>query len=210
MTLGVIMGVLPLAIVVEPALLSDPSPFVVHTSIEISAPPPAVWRHLLAFDAIPAPTEWLFRAGIAYPISAALAGRGVGAIRSCQFSTGVFVEPIEVWEEGRRLKFSVAATPPPLREWSPYRHVHPLHLDGYFVPRSADFQLTALEAGRTRLDATSVYANRMRPRAYWGLWSDAIVHRVHARVFEQIKRLAERDAGTTSLATSQAPTWHRR
>jgi hypothetical protein len=38
----------------------------------------------------------------------------------------------------------------------------------------------------------------MRPRAYWRLWSDAVVHRVHARVFEQIKRLAERDAGITS------------
>jgi len=43
------------------------------------------------------------------------------------------------------------------------------------------------------LTGTSRYRNRMWPASYWRLWSDAIVHQIHARVFRQIKRLAEEE-----------------
>jgi hypothetical protein len=35
-------------------------------------------------------------------------------VRYCVFSTGPFVEPITVWEPGRRLGFDVAQQPPPM------------------------------------------------------------------------------------------------
>jgi len=31
----------------------------------------------------------------------------------------------------------------------------------------------------------------MWPGPYWRLWSDMIIHRIHLRVFEHIKRLSE-------------------
>ena len=31
----------------------------------------------------------------------------------------------------------------------------------------------------------------MFPQAYWSLWSDALIHAIHGRVLEQIKRRAE-------------------
>jgi len=84
-----------------------PPVYEVRSTIDIQAPPQRVWKQVVAFTEIPPPKEWMFRAGIAYPIRAELLGNGPGAERHCVFSTGAFVEPIEVWDEPRRLKFSV-------------------------------------------------------------------------------------------------------
>jgi len=96
--------------------------------------------------------------------------------------------------------FTIESGPPVLREWSPYGDIHPPHLQGYFVPESGDFTLLPLAGGRTRLEGTSVYRNRMWPSHYWRLWSDAIVSRVHRRVFENVKQLAERKAAPVAGA----------
>ena len=55
----------------------------------------------MTFQELPEPTDWLFRVGIAYPMRARIQGTGVGAVRYCEFSTGAFIEPIEVWKEPR-------------------------------------------------------------------------------------------------------------
>ncbi len=31
----------------------------------------------------------------------------------------------------------------------------------------------------------------MHPQAYWTLWSDLSIHRIHRRVLDHVKRLAE-------------------
>ncbi len=61
---------------------------VVHTSVDIDAPPETVWRHVVSFSDLPEPAEWIFHTGIAYPIRARIEGAGPGAIRRCEFSTG--------------------------------------------------------------------------------------------------------------------------
>ena len=91
----------------------------------------------------------------------------------------------------RRLSFSVAMQPPPLKELSPYSNLHPRHLDGYLEPREAEFRLTPIGSGRTRLEGRSTYRSALWPAEYWQLWSDAIIHRIQLRVFRQIKRLSE-------------------
>ncbi len=193
--LGLIVCVVPLGLAAEPALLGAAPAHRVRSAIEIDAPPSAVWAHLVEFEPISAPLDsWLFRAGVAYPKSATLGGRGVGAVRVCDFSTGRFVETIRVWDEGRELMFTVDEAPPVLEEWTPYKDVHPPHLKGYFVPESADFRLVPLSGGGTRLEGTSVYRNHMWPSRYWQLWSEAIVTRVHRRVFEHVRQLAQQDS----------------
>jgi hypothetical protein len=137
----------------------------------------------------------LFRLGIAYPQRARIEGHGVGAVRHCEFSTGAFVEPIEIWDEPRRLAFSVTSNPPPMEEWTPFPHVHPPHLDGFLVSRKGQFLLEALPDGRTRLVGTTWYQHHLWPVAYWEQWSNLIIHQIHRRVLRHIQDLSENPSG---------------
>jgi hypothetical protein len=198
-TFGALLLFVPLMMSAD-ALKSQQAPLLqVSTQIEINAPPQTVWRYLSSFPALPAPTEWPFRIGIAYPIRSTLVGSGIGAKRTCEFSSGYFVEPINLWEENRRLGFQISGEPLVMEEMSPYGHIHTKHIDGqYFQAQDALFVLTPLPNGHTLLTGTSRYKNRMWPVAYWSLWSDAIVHQIHLRVFRHIKQLAEAAASNAT------------
>jgi hypothetical protein len=111
------------------------------------------------------------------------------------FSTGPFIEPIEVWDEPRLLRFSVAENPAPLNELTPYGHIEPRHLHGYFASEHGQFLLTPLPGGRTRLEGTTWCRDAIWPAAYWRAWSDYIVHRIHLRVLEHIKSEVEGASG---------------
>lgn len=165
----------------------------VRSAIVVDAPPAAVWEHVISFPPLPEPSELVFRTGIAYPKRAEIRGSGVGAVRYCVFSTGAFVEPITVWEPGRRLSFDVVAQPAPMTEWSLYASIAPPHLDGYFRSRRGEFRLVPLPGGRTRLEGSTWYEMRLYPAAYWVLYGDALVARIHRRVLEHVKNVAEGD-----------------
>lgn len=170
---------------------AKPDLFVVRSSIEIAAPPERVWKNVIAFAELPPPTEWYFKTGIAYPIRAHIVGSAPGAVRYCEFSTGPFVEPIKIWNEPHLLRFAVAQNPAPMNEWSPYANVMPRHLHGYFVSKQGQFLLTPLPNGHTLLEGTTWYQHGLWPEAYWTVWSQAIIHRIHLRVLNHIKKLSE-------------------
>ncbi len=185
------LGGLPVVAAVESVLVLNPT-LAVSTTVEIQAPPKVVWNQVIAFPEITDEPEWFFRAGIAAPIRAHIDGSGVGAIRYCQFTTGTFVEPITVWEPNRRLAFDVTEQPDPMFELTPYQHIHPPHLDGSFRSTRGEFQLEHLPNGGTRLTGTTWYLLDMHPQSYWTLWSDELVHRIHLRVLQHIRDVAER------------------
>ena len=189
--LSLVVLTIPGSFGVEHAAALKAPDYVVRTSIDIRAEPERVWQQVVAFGQIPPPTEMLFRAGIAYPIRAEITGKGVGALRRCIFSTGPFLEPIEVCDEPRLLKFGVIANPAPLNELTAYGHIEPRHLHGYFVSEQGQFMLTALPNGGTRLEGTTWYRDAIWPAAYWRLWSDYVIHRIHWRVLKHIKDAAE-------------------
>ncbi len=191
-SLLLLVALLPVAAGAERAYRPTPE-YEVISSVQIDAPLEQVWPHVIGFSELPPPPDWYFRLGIAYPRRATIDGSGVGAIRRCEFSTGAFVEPITVWDEPRRLAFDVQSQPPPMHELSPYRHVHPPHLDGYLRSRRGEFRLTALPGGRTQLDGSTWYEFEMYPQDYWTLWSDLCIHRIHHRVLNHIKELSEQD-----------------
>ncbi|HET9399958.1 MAG TPA: DUF805 domain-containing protein [Candidatus Acidoferrales bacterium] len=203
-TLAIILLVSPGIAGTERVVRPAAPEFRVVSSVEIAAPPEAVWRQVIAFARIPEPREWYFRAGVAYPIRAEIFGTGPGAERHCVFSTGAFVEPIEIWDEPNLLKFSVGSNPPPLNELSPYGHIDTPHLHGYFASDEGQFRLIRLPNGNTRLEGTTWYHNRIWPAAYWRLWSDAIIHRVHLRVLRHIKVLAEEGTARAPLTEFSA------
>ena len=170
---------------------ATPPVYEVRSSIEINAPVSEVWKHVIEFPELAKPDEWYFRAGVAFPKRAHIEGTGPGAIRYCEFSTGSFTEPIEVWDEPHLLRFSVTESPSPMREWSPYADVEPVHLHGYLISREGQFHLTELRDGRTLLEGTTWYQHGLWPAQYWRLWSDAIIHRIHLRVLRHIRDLSE-------------------
>lgn len=181
---------LPLFGAAEAKLQPVPT-FVVLTSTEVAATPEQVWDHVVQFSDITETPEWYFRMGFAAPLRARIDGRGVGSLRYCEFTTGTFVEPITAWERPYRLAFDVTEQPEPMFELTPYRHIHPPHLDNSFRSLRGEFRIVPLENGNVRLEGRTWYQLRIYPIGYWSLWSDAIVHRIHARVLRHIKREAE-------------------
>ena len=163
----------------------------VMTSVQIDAPAAMVWDNVIDFPVLDEPVEWYFRMGISCPQRAHIEGRGVGATRYCEFTTGTFVEPITVWNAPRHLAFDVTDQPSPMFELTPYRHLHPPHLDGYLRSHRGEFRLVELPGGRTRLEGRTWYSSALFPQPYWTLWSDAIIHRIHRRVLRHIKTLSE-------------------
>lgn len=172
--------------------LFAPNPvFSVTSTIDIHAPVEAVWKQVIAFPEITSQPAWFFRSGIAAPLRARIDGSGVGAVRYCEFTTGTFVEPITVWDENRRLAFDVTEQPEPMFELTPYRHIHPPHLDGAFRSTRGEFRLEPLPGGATRLTGTTWYVLKMHPQTYWTLWSDELIHQIHFRVLNHIREVAE-------------------
>jgi hypothetical protein len=170
---------------------AKPPVYPVTTRIEVSAAPEQVWKNVVAFPEITAEPDWLLRPGLAYPIRTRIAGSGVGTSRSCELSTGTVEERVVVWDEPRMLRFVVTATPPAMRELGLYGPIYPKHLEGYYISRAGQFELTPLPNGRTLVTGTSWYQHGLWPAAYWRLWSDTVVHHIHRRVLDHIRALSE-------------------
>lgn len=163
----------------------------VRTKVVVNAPIEKVWNYVVSFDSIPEPEDWIFKTGISYPTNATIEGKGVGAIRYCNFSTGSFVEPITTWEEPHLLQFDVAEQPIPMNELNPFWEVHPPHLEGYFKSQRGQFKLHMISNNQTELEGTTWYQMDLYPMLYWRIWSDFIIHRIHNRVLNHIKEEAQ-------------------
>lgn len=162
----------------------------VTTSIEINADPKTVWINVIEFPQLSEPTEFIFKTGIAYPINAKIEGRGVGAIRHCNFTTGSFVEPVTIWNESQLLKFDVIEQPSPMKEIN-FWDINAPHLHDYFVSKQGQFKLTRLSNGKTLLEGTTWYYHNIKPAIYWQIWSNHIIHKIHERVLTHIKANSE-------------------
>ncbi len=173
------------------ARFAAPTAREVRTSIEIEAPPEAVWPHVIGFADLDEPPAWFLRLGIAYPMRARITGEGVGAVRRCEFSTGAFVEPITAWAPPVRLAFDVTAQPPSMTEWSPYGAIRTPHLEGYMVSKGGEFDLVRLPHSRTRLEGTTHYTLAIYPDLYWTPYAELVLHAIHRRVLQHIKKLSE-------------------
>jgi hypothetical protein len=192
------LAALPIAFALESGLPHHtPEPQSVESSIVINASPESVWPHVVSFTPLSPPSEWIFHVGIAAPMQAVIEGQGVGAVRRCLFTTGTFVEPIEVWDPPRELRFSVASSPDPMSELTLWPGPRPPHLDGYLESTRGQFLLGPLPDGRTRLVGKTWYRTNMVPERYWRLWADPVIHAIHMRVLRHIATLAEAERSST-------------
>ena len=85
----------------------------------------------------------------------------------------------------------VVSSPDPLHELSIFENVSPPHLHGYLRSRRGEFRLVELPGGRTRLEGSTWYEIEMAPEAYWSVWTDFLIRRIHSRVLEHIKTEVE-------------------
>jgi len=181
----------PFLVGFENATTPEPHIREVSTSVVIDASIEDVWDTVIAFPEIIDSPKGIFRLGIAYPIEARIEGDGVGAVRYCTFSTGSFVEPITDWDEPNLLAFDVTENPPPMKEISIYGDLHAPHLQGHMVSKKGQFQLSERD-GKVLLRGTTWYTHSISPEFYWGLVSDEIIHRIHFRVLNHIKKHTEK------------------
>jgi len=172
-------------------LLTPPAARVVESEVIINAPVERVWEAVIEFPEIPEERSWIFHTGIAWPVRARLEGRGVGAVRYCEFSTGAFVEPITVWNPPYHLAFDVVEQPPALEETFLWEGPTPPHVLTAVQSKRGEFRLERLDGDRTRLIGRTWYDLTLRPANYWGLLADEGIHRIHLRVLEHIRSLAE-------------------
>ena len=167
----------------------------VETTVDVDAPPDRVWAEIPSVATMPPPEAWGFAVGIAYPVRATMRGEGVGATRTCEFSTGPATETIDLWEPGRALGFTIDEQPEPMRELTLYRTVRQPHNDGYVKSLRGEFRLEPRPGGGTRLTGRSWYTLRLAPETYWTAWCDVFVHQIHRRVLDVVKARAEGPPG---------------
>lgn len=184
------MALLPLLLIAETA--APPlAEFADTRSIEVDAPPAAVWNaivHMGTIRSVPtAPFGW----GLAYPVAGRIQGEGVGAVRLGIFSTGTAYERVTRWELGRELWFDVLSDPPMIRESNPFGEVRAPHLEGYFSTRDARFTLSPLPGGRTRLTLVTDHTLRIGPTAYFLPLARWAVRENKRRVLAHFRNLAE-------------------
>ena len=160
-------------------------------TIDIYAPPSAVWRAVVSDEPIGPPPALVAEGGFSYPIGGKLLGEGVGAVRLGEFSTGVARERVTDWQPGRRLAFVVESQPPMMEEMSPYRRVHAPHLSGYFETSATAFDLKPLPGGKTRLSVRASHALRIDPALYWEPMAKWAISQNVDRVLHSIKARAE-------------------
>lgn len=193
---------LPLAFLLDAAMPPE-LPIMTRTSIDIAAPPDAVWQSLTADRAVAEAPGIVGMAGLAYPVASRIAGEGPGARRIGVFSTGTADERITVWQPGRALAFRVVRQPPAMEEMSPYRQLHTPHLVGYFDTGETRFDIVQLANGRTRLTATADHVLRIDPAPYWEPIARWAIKRNVTRVLTDVRGDAERRDET---ARQEAPT----
>ena len=182
---------IPIMMGVETKVFTDTFGLIkVNTAITIEAPVEKVWENVIVFPPISEPDELIFKTGIAYPTSSEIVGTGEGAIRYCEFTTGRFVEPIEVWDAPYRLQFSVMEQPAPLKDM--LSEEVPGNMYKYFASTKGEFKLRQIDESTTLLEGNTWYYHKIRPAGYWRFWSDFIIHAIHTRVLKHIKIVSEK------------------
>lgn len=179
-TMGVV-GLIPLALLLDSFFsYGNPSSYATVSKIRIQAPPETVWKNVVEFPKLGRPdaSQDVFDMFMIPKLQGAyIEGRGVGAIRHCQFHTGEFVEPVEVWKPGQELRFGVTS--------------QPVRLQGSVNVTRGQFLLDRQPDGSTLVTGTTWYQVSMFPNPYWNLWMDHFLHVTHMRALEHVRDLSE-------------------
>ena len=99
---------------------------------------------------------------------------------------------MKVWDPAHELTFGVRSEPASIQSF-----VHVVR---------GQFLIIANPDGTTTLQGTTWYDLRLAPSAYWQLWTQPLLHAIHMRVLEHVKRLAEEPNRPLGAPTAM-PAW---
>ena len=175
----------------------------VQTSIDIQAPPSAVWRNIERVPPIQAaelPSSWARSIGFPAPIEATLSYEGVGGVRHATFAGGVlFIENIDVWEPERRLAFSIHAQTAQIPPTTLDAHVT---VGGpFFDVLRGEYTLEPLPNGITRLHLSSQERVSTDFDWYAHLWTDAVMRDLQTSILHVIRTRCE--SGSAAITSPQ-------
>ena len=174
----------------------------VENHIDIAAPAPVVWQHIIRVAPIEpralghSPIDVL---GFPRPVEATLSHEGVGGVRHATFERGVeFIETVDEWQPLRRLSFSIVPNTSTIPPTTFDEHVT---VGGqYFDVLRGTYELQPLGPGRTRLVLVSQQRLSTHLNWYAGLWTRYIMSEIQARILGVLKQRCEAVAPATVAA----------
>ena len=182
----------PLHSFIEPELPSDLETHTVSSELIVDAIPTQIWRSITGVNEYARPDNWMMRAGVVYPTRTEMLVNSEGqTVLNCTYSQGSTQLLIDTIRVNELMRFTVAKTPPPMKELSFHSEVHAPHLHGNFTLLYGQIELIPIDKGRTKLIASSAYTHHIKPGGYWKLWSDFFFNQVHQQVLNHIKSTTE-------------------
>lgn len=189
-----------LAIMVESRVATPDSFRRVENTIDIAAPAPVVWQHIIRVAPIEAAElgpSVIDAIGFPRPVAATLTREGVGGVRHATFERGVeFIETVDDWQPLRRLSFSIVpntATIPP----STFDE-HVTVGGRFFDVLRGTYELRPLGPGRTRLVLYSEQRVSTHLNWYAGLWTRYVMREIQQRILGVLKRRCEAGAAVAA------------
>lgn len=129
--------------------------------------------------------------GFPKPVEATLSHDGVGGIREAKFERGLmFLETITVWEENKRLIFTIKSDP----EKTPLTTLDPHVVVGgdYFDTLLGKYEIEILDNNTIRLHLESKFRISTRFNFYAHLWSDFLMRDIQENILRVIKERCEK------------------
>ncbi|MCB1159626.1 MAG: hypothetical protein H7A25_12435 [Leptospiraceae bacterium] len=164
----------------------------VHSTIDIKANSKTVWSHITRIPKITEKQSGLFYTmGFPKPVEATLSHDGVGGIREAKFERGLmFLETITVWEENKRLIFTIKSDP----EKTPLTTLDPHVVVGgdYFDTLLGKYEIEILDNNTIRLHLESKFRISTRFNFYAHLWSDFLMRDIQENILRVIKERCEK------------------
>ncbi len=167
--------------------------YVVTRSIEIDAPPSAIWEHLLRMDNITAAEgNWNITQdllGVPRPTAAVISGQGPGAIRAASWEHAVsFEEHIIDWTPDTSMSWTFVFPNDSVREHTD-EHISP---DGHHLKIAVGgYTLTPLENGLTQLDLSTRFRVQTPVNTYASMWSELMLGDIQTNVLHIVRDRAE-------------------
>ena len=165
----------------------------ITNSINIQAAAGEVWPLIASVDAITPeeiPDSWIYRIGFPKPIAATLDHNGLGGIRTATFQRGVsFFEEITVWDQPKKLSFSIHADPDFIPKSAFDQHI--IVGGRFYDVLDGTYEIEATGADTCILHLTSNHRLSTRFNAYAGWWSLRIMDQIQGSILEVIRTRAE-------------------
>ena len=165
---------------------------VITDSIDIQAPPEAVWREIASVPAIPSdqvPFQWIYFLDFPRPIAAVIDREGVGARRLATFERGVsFFEVVTEWEPGKSLALSVDADPAFIPHTAFDEHI--IVGGRFYDVLDGRYEIQTTATG-SRLVLSSTHRLSTPFNAYAGFWSTWVMNQIQGSILTVLKARAE-------------------